>query len=258
MSYLYFLGVDSNKNNVLRKRQNNFWISANNSTVELQLRTEREITSPIFSKRVFSLKNKAEVLMIKGILLGKQPSESYPLSHCFVHKPSSNQRDANPGLSRGCSLGLGFLLFSGIFCTTLLCKEPWIKVTSFEFHNQPRENHFWFIFHIVPDLDVLKVRILKTETRVALAGGLKLSGIIPNLSAICRFWAKENLTDKLTHQENEANNSLIWNTWAAYGRGRWGGGSNSALEPAGPQAWLPPIPLTALYPAACQEARHLS
>lgn len=88
------------------------------------MRTEQEIASPIFSKRVMSLKNKAEVLMFKWILLGKQPSESYPLSHCFVHKPSSNQRDANPGLSRGCSLGLGFLLFSGIFCVCWSMHNP--------------------------------------------------------------------------------------------------------------------------------------
>lgn len=49
----------------------------------------------------------------------------------------------------------------------------------------------------MPDLDVLKVRLLKTETRVAFTLGLK---------------EKENLTDKRTHQGNEANNSLIWNT----------------------------------------------
>lgn len=60
--------------------------------------------------------------------------------------------------------------------TTLLWKEPWIKVTSFEYHNQHRENPFCARLGCVESL------IIK---------------------------AKENLTDKLTHQGNEANNSLI-------------------------------------------------
>lgn len=37
---------------------------------------------------------------------------------------------------------------------------------------------------------------------------------------------------------NEANNDWIWNTWAAYGRWKHGGGTGSALEPAGPEAGL--------------------
>lgn len=78
--------------------------------------------------------------------------------------------------------------------------------------------------------------------------------------------------EQLTRMQAELDSEEIKQITARFGTleqhtagGNKGGGSNSALEPAGPKAELQPISLTILFPTelfqlteVCQEAWHLS